>query len=385
MVESSGNWSARARTTRDGSTGISVSTTGGRGGSAVPDSATGDARLEQIREWLSAELHFELARLEPASYDASFRRYFRAWRRDGITRVVMDAPPDKEDTAPFLKVAGLLAGCAVHVPQIEAVDRQRGFVLLEDLGSVLYLQRLRAAGDPEALYGDALEALRRIQLHGLTAALELAPYDRATLEREMALMPEWFCERHLRLSLSAEDRAVLASTFDLLVRDGLEQPVVFVHRDYHSRNLLFTARDNPGIVDFQDALAGPLTYDLVSLLEDCYIDWPRERVERWVADYRMRLAAAGMPAGANAAQFLRWFDLIGLQRHIKVLGIFARLWWRDGKSGYLGDLPRTLGYVTDAAGRYAELAPFAAWLRRRVHPAFAAANARALAQSAAVR
>ncbi|HTW74328.1 MAG TPA: phosphotransferase [Steroidobacteraceae bacterium] len=322
-------------------------------------------------------------RLEPASYDASFRRYLRAWRADGATRVVMDAPPDKEDVGPFLQIAALLAGCAVHVPQVEAADRRRGFVLLEDLGSVLYLERLRAGGDPEVLYGDALEALRRIQLHGRAAALELQPYDRVALEREMALMPEWFCERHLRLGLDAQERALLARTFELLVQDALEQPVVFVHRDYHSRNLLLTARDNPGIVDFQDALAGPLTYDLVSLLKDCYIDWPRERVERWVADYRARLLAAGAPAGASAAQFLRWFDLIGLQRHLKVLGIFARLWWRDGKGGYLADLPRTLRYVTDTARRYGELAAFAAWLEQRVCPDFAATNARVLARCAA--
>jgi N-acetylmuramate 1-kinase len=164
---------------------------------------------------------------------------------------------------------------------------------------------------------------------------------------------------------------------------ALEQPVVFVHRDYHSRNLLLTARDNPGIVDFQDALAGPITYDLVSLLKDCYIEWPRERVEGWVQAYRARLGAAGAAPGASGAQFLYWFDLMGLQRHIKVLGIFARLWWRDGKSGYLADLPRTLQYVTDAAARYPELSPFSEWLERRVLPAFSAANAHALAQAAA--
>lgn len=341
-----------------------------------------DNRIDQIRDWLTVQLHFPLSRLEPASFDASFRRYFRVWRSDGATRVVMDAPPDKEDTAPFLKVAELLGRCGVHVPQVEAVDRQRGFVLLEDLGTVLYLARLRAGGDPEALYGDALEALRRIQQEGGAAAAELAPYDRTALEREMALMPEWFCRRHLGLALDALDRAVLEATFERLVRVALEQPVVFVHRDYHSRNLLLTARDNPGIVDFQDAVAGPLTYDLVSLLKDCYIEWPRERVEGWLQAYRTRLAAAGAAPGASAEEWLYWFDLMGLQRHIKVLGIFARLWWRDGKRGYLADLPRTLRYVTDTAARYAELAPFSAWLERRIGPVFPAANARALWRTA---
>lgn len=354
------------------------------GTSGSGTAADRDERLEQIGIWLRGELGFGLVRLEPASSDASFRRYFRAWRADGATRVVMDAPPGKEDVGPFLKVAALLAGCGVHVPEVEAADVGRGFVLLEDLGSVLYLGRLRAGDDPEPLYADALAALRQMQLAG-GAAAQLAPYDRVALEREMALMPEWFCERHLQLHLQPEDRAVLEASFELLTHEALAQPRVFVHRDYHSRNLLLLGERNPGIVDFQDALAGPVTYDLVSLLKDCYIDWPRERVERWVGDYRARLAAAGGPAAQSAAQFLRWFDLIGLQRHIKVLGIFARLWWRDGKSGYLTDLPRTLRYVVDAAGRYPELHAFALWLQRRVLPAFEAGNARAARAAAHAR
>ena len=339
-----------------------------------------DERIEQITEWLCAELHFNPVRLEPASNDASFRRYFRAWRADGATRVVMDAPPDKEPIEPFLRVAALLAGSGVHVPQVDAAEPRRGFVLLEDLGSVLYLTRLRAGDDAQALYADALQALLQMQV-ALPGAASLDPYDRAALEREMALMPEWFCARHLQLLLEPEERALLSQTFELLTREALAQPRVFVHRDYHSRNLLLVDQRNPGIVDFQDALYGPVTYDLVSLLKDCYIDWPREVVTRWVSSYRARLAAAGGPAGASEQQFLRWFDFIGLQRHIKVLGIFARLWWRDGKSGYLQDLPRTLHYVRDAAGHYAELSAFAAWLERRVVPALPAANAHALRQA----
>lgn len=349
---------------------------------SVGQSAVGaDERIEQITDWLCAELHFNPVRLEPASNDASFRRYFRAWRADGATRVVMDAPPDKEPIQPFLKVAALLATSGVHVPQVDAADPRRGFVLLEDLGSVLYLTRLRAGDDSEPLYADALQALLQMQV-AVPGAAGLDPYDRAALEREMALMPEWFCARHLQLLLEPEERALLSHTFELLTAEALAQPRVFVHRDYHSRNLLLVDQRNPGIVDFQDALYGPVTYDLVSLLKDCYIEWPRERVTRWVSRYRARLAAAGGPAGAGEQQFLRWFDFIGLQRHIKVLGIFARLWWRDGKSGYLGDLPRTLNYVRDAAGRYAELSAFAAWLERRVVPALTAANARALRQAA---
>lgn len=346
--------------------------------SAGLPAAGADKRLRQIADWLTAELQFHLVRLEPASNDASFRRYFRAWSADGATRVVMDAPPGKEDVTPFLSVAALLVGSGVHVPQVEAADTRRGFVLLEDLGTTLYLTRLAAGDDPEPLYADALQALLQMQV-AVDGASSLAPYDRAALEREMALMPEWFCTRHLQLTLGAEERALLTETFERLTLEALAQPRVFVHRDYHSRNLLLLAQRNPGIVDFQDALYGPVTYDLVSLLKDCYIDWPRERVERWVAQYRARLAAAGGPAGDGDRQFLRWFDFIGLQRHIKVLGIFARLWWRDGKSGYLADLPRTLAYVQDASRRYAELAPFAAWLERRIAPGLSAANARALA------
>jgi hypothetical protein len=349
--------------------------------SAGLTAAGADERLEQIADWLSSELHIRVVRLEPASHDASFRRYFRAWSADGATRVIMDAPPDKEDIAPFLSVAALLVSSGVHVPQVEAADTRRGFVLLEDLGTVLYLTRLRAGDDPEPLYTDALQALLQMQV-SVEQAHTLPPYDRAVLEREMALMPEWFCARHLQLTLSAEERGLLASTFDLLAVEALAQPRVFVHRDYHSRNLLLLGQRNPGIVDFQDALYGPVTYDLVSLLKDCYIDWPRERIERWVSQYRARLAAAGGPAGQCDQQFLRWFDFIGLQRHIKVLGIFARLWWRDGKSAYLGDLPRTLEYVQDAAERYAQLAPFAVWLERRVAPLLAVANAQALRQAA---
>jgi aminoglycoside/choline kinase family phosphotransferase len=339
----------------------------------------GDERVGQIRDWLAGDLGLQLLRLAPASADASFRRYFRAWLAGGATRVVMDAPPDKEDVAPFLKVAALLAGCGVHVPQVHASDSNRGLVLLEDLGSDPYLTRLRAGADAEPLYRDALDALLRIQVQGREAAGLLPPYDRATLAREMALMPQWFCERHLQLTLDDADRAVLADSFEFLTVGALAQPRVLVHRDYHSRNLMVLPSGNPGVIDFQDALAGAVGYDLVSLLKDCYIDWPRARVEQWVSGYRARLAGERALAGSSEREFLRWFDLIGLQRHIKVLGIFARLWYRDGKGGYLPDLPRTLDYVLDGARRFPQLLALEQWLQRRVVPLFGAANARALA------
>jgi aminoglycoside/choline kinase family phosphotransferase len=342
-----------------------------------------DARIDLIRDWLAADLRWSVSRMEPASADASFRRYFRVWGSDGTTRVVMDAPPGKEDIRPFLHVGGLLERCGVHVPHVEAADPTRGLVLLEDLGRTHYLARLTTDGDVDALYGDALAALLRIQIDGLSGAAELPPYDRAALMREMALMPEWFCERHLHLHLSAEDHALLEATFEFLVREALTQPRALVHRDYHSRNLMVLPKRNPGIVDFQDALAGPVTYDLVSLLKDCYVAWPRERVEQWVLGHHAGLEARGFDTGADAAGFLRGFDLVGLQRHIKVLGIFARLWYRDGKSGYLRDLPLTLDYVRDTAARHQELREFSHWLGRRVVPAFLAANARALAEARA--
>lgn len=289
----------------------------------------------------------------------------------------MDAPPDKEDTAPYLHVSGLLRACGVHVPEVEAVDTVRGFLLLEDLGSTHMLARLGAGGEPDQLYGEALAALALIQLHGAAATHELPPYGADALEREMQLLPTWFCTRHLQLALSAEDTVLLTDTFDFLVREALAQPVVFVHRDYHSRNLMITSQRSPGVIDFQDALAGPIGYDLVSLLKDCYIRWPRARVAVWLDDYRARLRAAGADMGADSAEFLRWFDLAGLQRHLKVLGIFSRLWYRDGKREYLTDLPLTLEYVRHTAARYGELRRFSAWVEAILVPGLRAANARA--------
>jgi N-acetylmuramate 1-kinase len=339
-----------------------------------------DARVALIRDWLASELGWPRdLRLEPASADASFRRYFRVWHPTGGTRVIMDAPPDKEDTGPYLQVSGLLHECGVHVPEIEAVDVGRGFLLLEDLGSTHMLARLRAGGDPQRLYREALESLALIQVRGLGAVPVLAPYDSAALRREMELLPAWFCTRHLGLELAAGETALLAETYSFLERELLAQPVVFVHRDYHSRNLMITPQRSPGIIDFQDALAGPIGYDLASLLKDCYVSWPRAQQLAWLGDQRARLRAQGLDLGADAAEFLRWFEFAGLQRHLKVLGIFARLWYRDGKRDYLQDLPLTLQYVRDTAARYAELRAFSAWVEARLAPGLAAANQRAAA------
>ncbi|MEP7244024.1 MAG: phosphotransferase [Gammaproteobacteria bacterium] len=348
-----------------------------------------DARLALIHDWVSTGLGLQPHAIEPASADASFRRYFRVFcggtgsgiPGSGRTFIVMDAPPGKEDVRPYLKVSHLLESLGVHVPHVHETDVARGLLLLEDLGSTLYLARLHAGDDPESLYGDALKALADIQVKGQGAAAELAPYDREALLREMGLMPEWFCTRHLGLALPAADQAAIANAFEFLIAEAALQPKVFVHRDFHSRNLMVAPAGNPGVIDFQDAVCGPLGYDLVSLLKDCYISWPRERVERWVRGYRALLVSRGGPAGRDDRQFLRWFDLIGVQRHIKVLGIFARLWYRDGKAGYLRDLPLTLEYVRDTCRRYPELAGLSKLVEQHFVPGLERANARVAAEA----
>lgn len=336
-----------------------------------------DARLALIDEWLSRELRLPATRIEPASSDASFRRYFRVFA-GGATYIVMDAPPPHEDVRPYLKVSRLLESLGTHVPHVHESDAERGLLLLEDLGTTLYLERLNAGDDPEPLYRDALATLAAIQVRGREARHELPPYDHAALERELALMPEWLLRRHLALEPSGSEAQLIADSFAFLIREALAQPEVFVHRDYHSRNLMVASTRNPGVIDFQDALRGPVGYDLVSLLKDCYIAWPRARVLGWVSGYRAQLERLGGAAGASEAEFLRWFDLVGVQRHIKVLGIFCRLWYRDGKSGYLADLPRVLAYVRETCAGYAELGPLGRFLEERVAPALPPANARIL-------
>src|SRR6267378_2433898 len=259
-----------------------------------------DARVALIRDWLARDLRLPVLRIEPASSDASFRRYFRVFC-DAGTYVVMDAPPGKEDVRPYLKVSQLLESLGAHVPHVHESDAQRGLLLLEDLGATLYLERLVAGDDPEPLYADALRVLALIQVRGREACAQLAPYGRAELAREMGLMPEWFLARHLALTPSADEARLLGAAFEFLIQEALAQPVVFVHRDYHARNLMVVRERNPGILDFQDALRGPVAYDLASLLKDCYIAWPRERVVHWVSGHRAQLRAQGGDAGASAA------------------------------------------------------------------------------------
>jgi aminoglycoside/choline kinase family phosphotransferase len=337
-----------------------------------------DSRLAHLTQWVLEDLGFAGSVIAPASVDASFRRYFRV-TRGADSYIVMDAPPDKEDSAPFLKVARMLGGMNLNVPIVLARDMHRGFLLLSDLGSRQYLDELPEPRAADRLYADALAALRTMQTADAAISGDLPRYDRALLMREMELMPEWFLRHHLKVTIDAQERSMLDELFASLVRAADSQPAAFVHRDYHSRNLLVTAQDNPGILDFQDAVWGPVTYDLASLLKDCYIAWPPERVRAWVLEYREKLLEAGFALPGDAAEFMRWFDLIGLQRHIKVLGIFARLFYRDGKPQYLKDLPRVLDYARDTASSYADTAPFAAFIAKRIDPLFKSAQQRALA------
>jgi N-acetylmuramate 1-kinase len=340
----------------------------------LDEAAPRDARLEQLRRWLESlfgAADFELA---PASADASFRRYFRVTRA-GETWIAMDAPPDKEDMAPYVRIASMLADIGVNAPRVKERNGAEGFLLNSDLGARTYLMELDAGGDADRLYADALSALVRIQARGSAHARQLPPYDDALLRREMSLFPDWFLGRHLGLALREEETAGLARVVDLLAAEALRQPRVFVHRDYHSRNLMVCdgkrQGENPGILDFQDAVHGPVAYDLVSLLRDCYVAWPRERVLGWASQFRQEAQASGVAVGGSEAEFLRWFDWMGVQRHLKAIGIFARLWHRDGKPGYLKDIPRTLGYVRAVSGDYPELASLRSLIDRQVLPALA--------------
>ncbi|HEX3838764.1 MAG TPA: phosphotransferase [Steroidobacteraceae bacterium] len=337
-----------------------------------------DERFSLVTDWVTRELRLKPRLIEPASSDASFRRYFRVFHEGG-THIVMDAPPGREDVRPYLNITVMLETAGVHVPRVYEWDTERGLLLLEDLGTRQYLPALEAGGDADRLYRDALQSLADIQVRGRESAFQLPAYDREVLVREMALMPDWFCARHLQVELTRAQGEMITAAFEFLVAEALAQPQVFVHRDYHSRNLMITRERNPGIIDFQDALRGPVGYDLASLLKDCYIRWPRSRVEAWVRDYRLMMhKQASHSAGINDAQMLYWFDVIGIQRHLKVLGIFARLWYRDGKSGYLKDLPLTLQYVLEACARFPQLHALRDFLQHHVVPALPLANARAL-------
>ncbi len=325
-----------------------------------------DNRLVKLTDWLRGLDGLEDADPQPASGDASFRRYFRV-HSASASYIAMDAPPEQEDCKPFIQVAGFLESMQLDAPRVLDADLDAGFLLLSDLGSTQYLELLNddeAASD--TLYPPALRAWLIMQSRGEAFQSQLPPYDEELLRFELSLFHDWLCEKHLGIEFDTDGESKWQSLCDLLVRNALEQPQVFVHRDYHSRNLMVTD-DSPGILDFQDAVEGPLTYDLVSLLKDCYIKWPDEKIVTWVASFSQDARDIGLHTLSDE-QFMHDFDLMGVQRHLKAAGIFARLNHRDGKPGYLRDVPRVLSYVVDLAPRYAELGWLVDWIRDRVLP-----------------
>jgi len=325
-------------------------------------------RLESLQTWLKSlpsEHQLEIESLTPASSDASFRRYFRVNtthpRRPSL--IVMDAPVEKEDSRPFIHVAELLLKAGLNVPEILEADLSQGFLLLTDLGNTTYLSKLTQSPNDvsetlqtaKTLYGDAASALIKMQL--ASQAGVLPAYDEALLSREMELFPEWYLFQHLKYAMTDQEKNNLKTIFETLLTNNLAQPKVYVHRDYHCRNLMVTDINNPGVLDFQDAVYGPITYDLVSLWRDAYIEWEEDQQMDWLIRYWEKAKKAGLPVNSDFGEFYRDFEWMGLQRHLKVLGIFARLYHRDGKDGYLKDLPLVLRYTEKVAQRYSAFKP----------------------------
>jgi len=326
--------------------------------------STTDIRIKSIHHWLKQSLNLDVIEFKPASSDASFRRYFRVIHHDG-QQIVMDAPPEKEDTKPFIKIAALFKKTGINVPEIYHHDQKQGFLLLEDFGSICYLDQLT---DDNAidLYQSAFNSLFQLQIKSSLTRNHLPHYDETLLNRELSIFYDWFLGQHLGLTLTENIKSNLNS---LLIQSALDQPQVCVHRDFHSRNLMVTAKNSPGIIDFQDAVIGPITYDLVSLLRDCYITWPEQKVEQWMTLYFQKITDAGL-IDVNLDMFTRWFDLMGLQRHLKAIGIFSRLHLRDQKPDYLTDIPRTITYVQQVCNKYPELADFNQILIQTILPAY---------------
>ncbi|HBC58299.1 MAG TPA: aminoglycoside phosphotransferase [Gammaproteobacteria bacterium] len=323
-----------------------------------------DQRLEQAVAWCSDTLAVTNLEVTPASADASFRRYFRV-RHHHKSYILMDAPPQQEDCGPFLRCAQIFTESGVAVPKIFAEDVKNGFILLEDFGDRLYLQYL-SAENAAGMYERAISELIRIQD---APASEFPNYDRNLLMNEMALFETWYLGKHLNLDLTLEENELLHQSFTVLAEHALDQPQVVVHRDFHSRNLVWRPDQPPGVLDFQDAVWGPITYDLVSLLKDCYIAWPKkfiyQMVDEYLTQYSSKIGAPELPL----QQFRDWFHLMGIQRHLKAIGIFARLNHRDGKPGYLNDIPRVMAYVLDATASYRPLFELRSFILEQVIPA----------------
>ncbi|MGZ8273603.1 MAG: aminoglycoside phosphotransferase family protein [Burkholderiaceae bacterium] len=325
--------------------------------SSTPDTAAPDLRRAALLQWLgtlSPDYEVRPETLRPASADASFRRYFRVDAGDA-SLIAMDAPPDKEDSRPFIHVAGLLSDAGLNAPKVLEANLAKGFLLLTDLGTTTYLSALND-DSASGLFDDAMEALVRWQLASRPGVLP--PYDGALLRRELNLFPDWYVARHLSHSLGDQQSQVLQHMFDRIIESNLAQPTVYVHRDYMPRNLM-VASPNPGVLDFQDAVMGPITYDVASLFRDAFISWEEARVVDWVVRYWQKARRAGLPVASDFGTFWRDVEWMGLQRHLKVLGIFARINYRDGKPHYLADTPRFVGYVRSVTRRYDDLAPLA--------------------------
>ena len=321
-------------------------------------------RYNSLQNWLTEILGTSAFNLKPASEDASFRTYHRLFLKNK-TFIVMDAPPEQENCKAFIKITKKLRACDVNVPIIHNVNIEQGFLLLSDLGNDLYLNKLNKSSIYE-LYSDALSTLVSIQV--LVNVGGVDEYDKSLLISEMNLFREWLIEKHLNIKLSDSQVKILTTLFDLLVNNALQQPKVFVHRDFHSRNLMVTKENNPGVIDYQDAVYGPISYDLVSILKDCYIKWPKEEIDKWVDFYLNKLYEEKAQYRINRDEFVRWFDLMGVQRHLKASGIFARLSHRDGKHNFLEDIPRTLSYILDLKETYEELQPICIILEELVLP-----------------
>ena len=321
-----------------------------------PENSDPDPRLSFLLNWIATLSGFSLQAptLRPASNDASFRRYFRIDDAQGQTYILMDAPPPQEDVRPFIQVAELFGQIGVTVPVVLASDIDNGFLLLSDLGKVMYSHLLNQ-DTAQKLYMDAIDSLVRIQSH--SQADVLPEYDRAMLQRELQIFPDWYINKHLGATLTEEQQISLDKVFEQILANTMAQPQVYVHRDYHSRNLMVMKEGNPGILDFQGAMYGPVTYDIVSLLRDAYIEWDEEQVLDWAIRYWERARHAGLPVSTDIDGFYRDFEFMGLQRHLKILGIFCRLAYRDNKPNYLADLPLVLSYVRKTAQRYNNLIP----------------------------
>jgi aminoglycoside/choline kinase family phosphotransferase len=326
--------------------------------------STADTRAEAIINWLTHSLSFNIIQFEIASSDASFRRYFRVIHNQG-QHIVMDAPPGKENIEPFIRIATLLKQAGLNVPQIYHQDLAQGFLLLEDFGNKCFLDQLNEENATE-LYCSAFNSLHQLQSSSSLTDGQLPNYDEALLTRELRIFYDWFLEQSLALSIP---KNIQQNFNQILITSALEQAQTCVHRDFHCRNLMLLTENSPGIIDFQDAVIGPITYDLVSLLRDCYISWPEEEVLNWMEEYFQKITALGL-INTDLATFTRWFDLMGLQRHLKAIGIFSRLNLRDGKPDYLADIPRTLNYVSHICSKYPELAEFNHYFVETILPAY---------------